>query len=238
MFFAAPREMEGSRSRKTALVWFLSAVAVSCILLAGCGQDGSPRPATTNATGNASETTAQAPEATTRLRTAEIELRPVANSSVSAKARFQEIPEGLQFTLEVSELPEPNKSYYSQVHGGSCSNVRGSGRPGGAGTGPSLALVRLDRLLAPEKGPEYADHPKFPPPPDDEFPGNIDAPVGIVASYDGTAFVTALLEGVAIEQLTSGAPKYLDVSLPNSKNPEEWPILACADLSEGGEPGE
>jgi len=222
--------MEGSGSMKTATMWLLSVVAVSFVLLAGCGQDGSPRPATANDTGNVSEATTQAPETTTRLRTVEFGLRPVADSGVSAEARFQEIPEGVQFTLEVSGLPEPRKPYYSQVHGGFCADVRGGG------AGPSVALVRLDRLLA--KGPEYADHAKYPPPPADELPGNIDMPLEIAASADGTAFVTSLLEGVATEQLSSGEPKYLDLRLPNSKTPEDWPILACADLSEGGKPDE
>jgi hypothetical protein len=36
------------------------------------------------------------------------------------------------------------------------------------------------------------------------------------------------------EQLSSGSPKYMDMRAASHAAPEEWPLLACADLGEGG----
>jgi len=38
-----------------------------------------------------------------------------------------------------------------------------------------------------------------------------------------------LLE-VEPDEITSGAPKYLDLRAPNNEPPEDWPALACTDL--------
>ncbi len=126
------------------------------------------------------------------------------------------------------------------MHGGSCSEAPrgGSQEPEGDhgddhhhehGEGiPSLALVRLERFFG--AAPEYADHPEYASPPADGLPGNADAPLSLVASADGTAAVSSLLEGVEPDEITSGGPKYLDLRAPNNEPPEDWPALACADL--------
>jgi hypothetical protein len=62
------------------------------------------------------------------------------------------------------------------------------------------------------------------------LPGNIDAPLSLVASADGTAAVASLLEGVEPDEITSGGPKYVDLRTPSHEPPEDWPALACADL--------
>jgi hypothetical protein len=185
---------------------------------------------------------------------AEAELGPVGDSGVSGAAVFKEVgPLGVQVELEVSGLPAPEdpeepQPYFAQVHGGSCSEApRGGGKGseddhgdghhhghdhghdhGHGGGDPSLALVRLDRFL--DAAPEYADHPEYEDPPADELPGNVDAPFSVLASADGTAAVTTLLEGVEPEELTSGSPKYVDVRATSHEPPEDWPALACADL--------
>jgi hypothetical protein len=41
-----------------------------------------------------------------------------------------------------------------------------------------------------------------------------------------------LLEGVEPEHLSSGVPKYIDLRAPNEGSPEEWLLLACANLNE------
>jgi len=92
-------------------------------------------------------------------------------------------------------------------------------------------VVRLDRLLAKVPGAEHAhgghNHQA---PASDELPGNIDQPMELVSSPDGTAFVTTLLDGVTLEGVSSGNLKYVDLHAAES---EDSPTLACADLDEG-----
>ena len=169
---------------------------------------------------------------------AEADLSPVDGSGVSGNAVFKEVGSlGVQVELEVSGLPAPEdpeepQPYFAQVHGGSCSEApRGDDQEHGEDHGggrPSLALVRLDRFFG--APPEYADHPEYEDPPADELPGNVDAPLSLGASADGTGTSTSLLEGVEPEQLTSGSPKYVDLRAPSHEPPEDWPALACADL--------
>jgi hypothetical protein len=178
---------------------------------------------------------------------AQAELRPVDDSGVSGTAVFKEVSNlGVQVDLELSGLSAPEdyeepKPYFAQVHEGSCAVVpRGGSQEHGddhpehehGAQGPSLALVRLGALLA--KAGEHADHSEYHAPPADELPGNIDAPIGVVSSADGTAFTTTLLEGVEPDQLSSGSPKYMDLRDPSHGAPEDWPALACADLSGEG----
>jgi hypothetical protein len=186
---------------------------------------------------------------------AEAELRPVGDSGVSGEVVFKEVGSlGVQVELEISGLPAPEnpeepEPYFAQEHGGSCSEAPKGGdheheedrhtddHPGHArqdgGGGPALALIHLERFL-PGGREEYADHAEYEDPPADELPGNTDLPLLLVASANGTGMVTSLLEGVEPEQLTSGAPKYIDVRAPSHDAPEQWPVLACADLGEGG----
>jgi hypothetical protein len=168
---------------------------------------------------------------------------------VSGNVVFKEVGSlGVQVELEVSGLPAPEdpeepKPYFAQVHEGSCSEAlrggnqereddHGGDHPGHehahGGLDPSLALVRPGALLA--KVGEYADHNEYEDPPADELPGNIDSPIAVVASADGTGAVTSLLEGVKPEQLSSGRPKYMDLRAPSHEAPEEWPLLACGGL--------
>jgi hypothetical protein len=64
-----------------------------------------------------------------------------------------------------------------------------------------------------------------------ELPGNIDEPMGLIRSADGTAFTTTLLEGVMLKEVLSGNPKYLDLHAAGIEDPQ---ALACADLDERG----
>ena len=178
---------------------------------------------------------------------AEAELRPVGDSALSGTVVFREVGSlGVQVALEVFGLPAAGNSkepmpYFAQIHEGSCSlapkgvvQEHGDDHHGHAheqgGVGLSLALVRLDRFLG--ATPEYAHHPEYEEPPANKMPGNIDTPVLLGASADGTAMVTSLLEGVDPEQLTSGSAKYVDVRAPSHDAPaENWTALACADLN-------
>jgi hypothetical protein len=179
---------------------------------------------------------------------AEAELRPVRDSGVSATAVFKQVGSlGVQAELSASGLPEPGEPYFAQVHKGSCSEApkgavheheedhgddhHGHEHEHGAGVS-ALALVRLDWFL-PGGREEYADHAEYEDPPANELPGNIDTPLSFSASDDGTGAVTSLLEGVEPTHLSSGVPKYIDLRAPNEGPPEEWLLLACADLGEG-----
>ena len=237
----------------------LAALAVLAPI--GCGQDSPPadrqekgagveKPKASSASEPATPSAASAGGAAVGEAFAEAELEPVGDSGVSGTAVFKEVGSlGVQVELEVSGLPAPGNSdepkpYFAQVHGGSCSEVpRGDGQQPEddhgddhrghdhehGGGGPSLALVHLDRFLG--AAPEYADHGEYEDPPADGLPGNIDAPLSLAASADGTAAVTTLLEGVEPEELTSGGPKYVDVRDPSHDlPPDDWPALACANL--------
>jgi hypothetical protein len=229
----------------------LLVLAAFTILLYACDQASSPAERQEGDVG-VEEPEASSPPADSDVGTpvgdafAEAELRPVGGSGVSGNVLFKEAGyRTVVVELEVSGLPAPGdreepQPYFAQVHEGSCSEVpRGGEHEHGedhgddhehGGGAPSLALVRLDRFWGPT--PEYADHPAYASPPADDLPGNVDTPVSVVASADGTAWVTSLLDGVEPEQLSSGSPKYVDVRAPrHDLAPERWPALACADLS-------
>lgn len=234
----------------------LVAMTFSCAMLAGCTETGGSPSAEERSAGASATTGGPLTGETTMGGTevgeafAEAELSPVGDSGVSGNVAFKEVGSlGVQVELEVSGLPAPRnpeepEPYFAQVHEGSCSEApRGSEleheeNPGGdqhehGGSGPSLALLDPGLLIA--KAGEYADHAEYEDPPADELPGNVDAPVSMSASDDGTGAVTSLLEGVEPEQLTSGGPKYMDLRAPSHDAPaEDWPALACANLGEAG----
>ena len=93
-----------------------------------------------------------------------------------------------------------------------------------------MALVRLDLLLLGKAATEYAhgghDHDSSTA---NELPGNIDKPIGLLRSSDGTAFATTLLEGVTLKEVFYEGPKYLDL---HAVGLEDHQALACADLDE------
>ena len=201
--------------------------------------------------GSATATTTSSPpsgETTVGPAFAEAELRPVGDSGTHGTAVFK----GLGSTevvvdLDVSGLPtkDPHALYFAQVHEGSCSDERSDERPGegheehSAMAGPTLALVRFDRLLA--EGALLAkatglqahggDEPGIPEVP----PGSIEQPVSFIASTPGSAFVSFFLEGVGPRRLTSEAPEYIHIHAVRPEGlPEE---LACGDLRAARESG-
>jgi hypothetical protein len=124
---------------------------------------------------------------------------------------------------------DPSAAYYAQVREGSCSDERKGQEHKeeeyGAGLGPALALVRLDRLVAKTPGLEaHGDHEHGLP----EVPfGSIEQPISFGASAEGTSSVTSLLEGVEAKRLTFGNPEYVHLHGVGS---EDAPELACGDL--------
>lgn len=222
-------------------------VLIAVAVVYGCGQAGSSVEKQERKRGveQANKTEAPQPEPATQPSAsseggvivgeavAEAELRPVGDSGTRGAVVFKEVGRlGVQVELDVSGLPanNTNAAYFAQVHEGSCSNERTGEeheeKHDASSFGPSVALVRLDHLLA--KGPELEAHgghehgiPEVP-------PGSIDQPISFDASADGTTSVSALLEGVEAKRLTSGGPEYIHLHAVDAEGaPEE---LACADL--------
>jgi hypothetical protein len=226
------------------VLWVLSALAV----LYGCGQTGSSPTERQEQAAGAVKTAAEATTSSAGGGTAvgpvfaKVDLEPVGDSTTRGTAVFKKVGNlGVQVELAASGLPKPRAEYFSQIHEGSCTETREHEEGGDhrhvqdgdhdhehAGFGPAVALIRLDTLLA--KGLEQAhgghDHSA---PADDKLPGNIDYPLGLSSSTDGTAFATTLLEGVAPEEVVSGEPKYIDLHPSDSG---ESGTLACADLGD------
>jgi hypothetical protein len=219
----------------------LSALAV----LYGCGQASSPAERQEQAAGAekaaAEAATSSAGGTAVGPVFAKVDLEPVGDSTTRGTAVFKKVGNlGVQVELAASGLPKPRANYFSQIHEGTCTGAReqeGGGdhrheRDGDhdrkhGWVGPAMALIRLDTLLgkAPEQAHGGHDHNA----PADELPGNIDNPIGLSSSPDGSAFATTLLEGVAPEEVVSGKPKYIDLHPSESGDSR---TLACADLSD------
>jgi hypothetical protein len=211
----------------------LLGAAVLSLALSGCAEFGDTSSGTTESRETSGATTATPSGGGTTVGevAAEIELKPVGDSGTSGTVIFKNIGTlGVQTELRVSGLPKPGSAYYAQIHEGECTDLGTGGHENKEGhehsaLGPSLALVRLDGLIA--KAAEYAHGGHDEDLPEDELPGNIDQPITIQGSADGTASVVSLLEGVALDRIFSGEPKYLDLHAADS---EDAPPLACADL--------
>ena len=229
----------------------LLAVSVLAVVH-GCGQASSPAERHERAAGAqeaAAESATPTAEGTTAEGTttvgpvfAKADLEPVADSgSTRATAVFKKVGDlGVQVELAASGLPEPRAVYFSQIHEGSCARAQEPEEGGDhrheprsnydhehGGADPAVALIRLETLLA--KAWEQANGGHDHSAPADELPGNIDHPIELLSSTDGTAFATALLEGVTPEEVISGEPKYIDLHPSGSGDSR---TLACADLSD------
>jgi hypothetical protein len=195
----------------------------------GCVGAGDASDARSKETSETKTTSPPAGETTVGERAAEVELKPVGDSTTSGIVVFKKIDTlGVQVDLRLAGLPEKSRSeYYAQVHEGECVGTGADAHDHEHGAvGHPLALVRFDRIAA-KAPPEYAHggHDGHGPP--NKLRGNIDQPIAVVGSVDGTASVTTLLEGVTLERIFTGEPKYLDLHAADS---EDAPILACADL--------
>jgi len=232
--------VRGPRADKRLLLAFVVAlVSVSCGEVGGA-----PGTADPEEIPGALTTASPAGGTTVGEAVAQVKLRSVDDSGIEGTAVFREVGDlGVQVDLEVSGLPKAGANYYAQVHKGECADARTGGDDGEqahrnedhghehGGTGPAIALVHLDRLLSElhEEG-EYAHggHEDSSPAPD-ELPGNVDEPIGVTSSVDGTGNTSTLLGGLEPEHLSSGSPKYLDLHAANAKHA---PTLACGNLGE------
>jgi hypothetical protein len=118
-----------------------------------------------------------------------MELQPAGDSGTNGTATFQVVGNlGVEAELEVEGLPEPGATYYAHLHEGECAGVparHGDHRHEEArehgGAGPTLALVRSERLLVWGSVPEYAhgghEHGHEHEAPDEDLPGNLEVPI-------------------------------------------------------------
>jgi Cu/Zn superoxide dismutase len=185
----------------------LVGLALMMVVLSGCG-----------VTSRASQEEVAKGRSTSSIR---LELPPTNNSGVSGSATFTKAATGTRVELELRGLPEPNEIYLAHVHPGSCEDEEHS--------------------EAPES--ETADHPSH----EYRYEGHADAhdqeenhevttdgieypltPVESNAAGEGSS--TTVLEGVAVDEVLSHGPRYLNVHATGSGDPLQ---LTCADLGEG-----
>jgi hypothetical protein len=149
-----------------------------------------------------------------------LELRPTNRSGVNGSATFTQAATGTRVEIELRVLPEPNEIYLAHVHAGSCEDEEHSNAPE-SGTadhhsheygheGHADAQVQEENYVATADGIE-----------------NPLTPVESNAAGEGSS--TTVLEGVAVDELPSHGPKYLNVHAAGSGDPHQ---VACADLGE------
>src|SRR5215203_873721 len=187
------------------LLIILCVVAVIFLLLAGCGSGGGSSAGTTTSeetTASTAETTAGS-TTTTGREVAEVGLSPINGSGASGSATFTDVARGVRVDLDVRGLPNPNASYLTHIHPGTCADERGG---------------EEDEHAGHDEGAEH----------DEGTMAEIEYPLPpITPDPAGRGTTTALLEGATVEQLFSGAPKYVNVHAEGSGNP---PSVACSPL--------
>jgi hypothetical protein len=193
----------------------LSVVAVS-LLLAGCGGGGGS--SEDNATSE--QTTASSAETTlgsTDGGVAEVGLAPMDGSGASGTATFTDVARGVRVDLEVRGLPDDsNARYLAHIHPGTCADEQGSEEHAGK---------RRDEHGGHGEG---ADHDESVDHHDEGAMEEIEYPMpSITPNSEGRGSTTTVLEGVTVEQLFSGSPRYVNVHAEGSGNP---PVMACSPL--------
>lgn len=176
-------------------------------ILAGCGGTGGGG-ATTSAA--ASEGTSAATEETTTSNnnvTATVRLTPMNGSTTTGTATFTDVAQGVvRVELSVLGLPATNVStYLTHIHPGTCAGEQSGD----------------EEEQDSEHEHEHSDH--------EDTNEEIEYPLPpISADPQGQGFTSAVLDGVTVQELFSGEPKYINVHAEGSGNP---PALACGQLS-------
>ena len=168
------------------------------LLLASCGggsgggssseeETTTPAPASSSSEG----TSAATEETTTSTinAAATVILGAMNGSGAIGTATFTDVAEGVRVDLSVQRLPDPNATYLTHIHPGTCAD-----EPGGE-----------------EQEDEHSEHAgtmaeiEYPLP-----PLNVDP--------QGRGSTTAVLEDVTVVELFSGEPKYINVHADGSGN--------------------
>jgi hypothetical protein len=140
---------------------------------------------------------------------ARLQLTPIEGSGVRGSATFAKTTAGTKIKLHLSGLPEPYETYLAQLHPGSCEEEQHAEVPIG------------------ETANHHDEHGHR------EHIGAIEYPVVPVESdARGKGSSTTMLQGVALDELFSHGPKYLNVHAAGSGDP---PQLACADLGKASQ---
>jgi hypothetical protein len=188
-------------------------LVAAILLLAGCGGGGG---SSTGTTTTSEETTASTAETTVSSSIAgggvtEVELAPMNDSGVTGTAIFTDVAEGVQVDLEVQGLPDPNASYLTHIHPGTCADEQG----GEEEHDSNHEGEHADH----DEGAEY----------DEGTMAEIEYPLPpIISDPEGRGTTTTVLGGVTIEQLFSGSPKYINV---HAEGPGTPPAVACSPLA-------
>jgi Cu/Zn superoxide dismutase len=187
-------------------------LVAAILLLAGCGGGGGLTTATTTSeettTASTAETTVSS--ATAGGGVAEVELAPMNDSSASGTATFTDVTEGVQVDLAVQGLPDPNASYLTHIHPGDCTDEQGE----------EHEANHEDEHADNDQGAEHHG--------EEGTMAEIEYPLPpITPDPEGRGTTTTVLEGVTVEQLFSGSPKYINVHAEGSGNP---PAIACSPL--------
>jgi Cu/Zn superoxide dismutase len=200
------------------LLFGLSLVAM-LFLLAGCGGGGGGGSSTSTTTSE--ETTEASTTASTPASTenesgnfAEVQLTPMNDSGATGTATFTDVAQGVRVELGVQGLPDPNASYLTHIHPGTCADEQG-------GEEEHEANREADHADHEEGAAEHHN--------EEGTMAEIEYPLPpITPDPQGRGTTTTVLEGVTVEQLFSGSSKYINVHAEGSGNP---PAIACGPLT-------
>ena len=199
------------------LLFGLSLVA-TLFLLAGCGGGGG---GSSTSTTTSEETTKASTTASTTASAenesgnfAAVELAPINGSGVTGTASFTDVAQGVRVDLSVQGLPDPNAKYLTHIHPGTCADEEQGGEA-------DHEANHEDEHAGQDQGGEHYD--------EEGTMAEIEYPLPpITPDPEGRGTTTSVLDGVTVEQLFSGSPKYINVHAAGSGNP---PAMACSPLS-------
>ena len=194
-------------------------LVVGIVLLAGCsagGGGGGSSAGTTSPEETTSSTTASTAETTENESGsfAQVQLAPMNDSGVTGTATFTDVDQGVRVDLGVQGLPDSNASYLTHIHPGTCADEQG-------GQEDHEANHEDEHADHEEGAAEH--HDKEGTMPEIEYP----LP-SITPDPEGRGSTSTVLEGVTVEQLFSGSPKYINVHAEGTGNP---PAIACSPLT-------
>jgi hypothetical protein len=193
------------------------AVTLFLLLVVGCrgtggGGSGSSQEEETTSSAAASEGTSAATQETTATASnaaATVILAPMNGSDTTGAATFTDTADGVEIKLNVLDLPDPNATYLTHIHPGTCADEQGGGKEEQQGTAQEHEHTGYEGTN---------EEIEYPLPP-------------ITADPRGRGSTTAVLTGLTVQGLFSGGPRYINVHAEGSGNP---PALACGQLGGTG----
>ncbi len=214
------------------LVFTTIAVIFFLLVVVGCGGTGggsdsseeeAEEETTTSsaAAASSSEGTSGATEETTAATSnvsASVTLAAMNGSGTTGTATFTDVAQGeVRVTLSAQGLPDPNVTYLTHIHPGTCADEQGGEQEEAEEQGSEEEQQGSGHEHDEHSGHEAGTNEEieYPLPP-------------ITANPQGRGTTLTVLEGVTVQELYSGEPKYINVHAEGSGNP---PALACGQLS-------